>query len=204
MNRYAVEKDAALEYVESLLDYSRKINRALDDVARLEGVLAEAPDVGSSNAEVETLLRRHEDLDRDLDATEARNQALLQTGRNLANKPPNNRALIRKPHEKVANLLIKLEAGLKRFPVLRDQSRQRKILLGDSLTYQTWKDDVEELNQWMDSLLPVMTAEPSDDDIASEKAYRRHAKQVGENFGTKAKIFMNWFIYPFIALLSID
>jgi muconolactone delta-isomerase len=164
--------------VESLLDLSRKINRALDDVARLNSVLADTPEVGTTHAEVETLLRRHEDLDRDLDGTETRNQALLKAGSALVNKPPNNRALIRKPHEKVSSMLFKLQEALKRFPGLRDQSQQKKVLLLDSLSYQTWKGDVEDLNQWMDLLLPVMDAEPSEDDISSEKAYRRHAKQV--------------------------
>lgn len=172
------DKSKALKYVEDLLDLNRRVNRALDDMTRLEGILSESPDLGTNHAEVETLLRRHEDLDRDLDATEQRSESVLMQGGKLINNPPSNRLLIRRPHEKVSTALLKLQDWLNRFPNLRDSSKQRKLLLLDSLAYQTWKGDVEDLNQWMDNLLPIMESDPSEEDISSEKAYRRHAKQV--------------------------
>lgn len=182
LKRRAGEKADALLYVEKLLELNRRINRALDDMIRLEGVFQESPEMGNSPADVETQLRRHEDFHRDLDPTEERCDVLLKHGKKLVNEPPNNLLLIRRPHERTAAALMRLDQGLKAFPQLRELSKRRKVMLSDFLAYQVWKGDVEDLNQWMDNLLRAMVSDPSEDDINSEKAYRRHAKQVSMVF----------------------
>ena len=178
MHRKANEKTKALEYAETLLEASRKVNRALDEIHRLENILNEQPEAGSSHAEVETLLRRHEDLHADLNATAQRNAKVLEAGLSLVNSPPNNHNLIHKPHDKLSSQLIQLQEALGRFADLHGQAEKRKAMLEDSLAFQSWKTDVDEIDHWMEGLLPMMSAEPSEEELSSEKGYRKHAKQV--------------------------
>lgn len=107
MNSNAAEKDLALKYVAQLLELNKHISKALDDISRIEGALSQNSEVGNSLAEVETLLRRHEDLDHDINAVEDRSVALLEAGSKLVNEPPCNRLFIRRPLDSVTSQLVK-------------------------------------------------------------------------------------------------
>ncbi|XP_055516190.1 spectrin alpha chain, non-erythrocytic 1 isoform X2 [Leucoraja erinacea] len=150
--------------------FNRDVDETISWIKEKEQLMA-SDDFGRDLASVQTLLRKHEGLERDLAALEDKVKALTSEADRLQQSHPQNAAQIQ----------VKQEELIQNWERIRTLAAQRHTRLDDSYRLQRFLADFRDLTSWVTEMKALISADELANDVAGAEALLdRHQEHKGE------------------------
>ncbi|XP_072344928.1 spectrin alpha chain, non-erythrocytic 1 isoform X1 [Scyliorhinus torazame] len=150
--------------------FNRDVDETISWIKEKEQLMA-SDDFGRDLASVQTLLRKHEGLERDLAALEDKVKALTSEADRLQQSHPQNAVQIQ----------VKQEELIQNWERIRTLAAQRHTRLDDSYRLQRFLADFRDLTSWVTEMKALISADELANDVAGAEALLdRHQEHKGE------------------------
>ncbi|XP_077779120.1 spectrin alpha chain, non-erythrocytic 1-like [Podarcis muralis] len=166
----ALQRQGKLFGAAEVQRFNRDVDETISWIKEKEQLMA-SDDFGRDLAGVQTLLRKHEGLERDLAALEDKVKALgAEADRLQQSHPPNAPQIHVKREELVAN-----------WEQIRTRAAERHAHLNDSYRLQRFLADFRDLTSWVTEMKALINADELANDVAGAEALLdRHQEHKGE------------------------
>jgi len=150
---------------------NRDIDEAISWISEKDSIIS-SDDYGRDLANVQSLQRKHDAVERDLAALADKVEGLTREGQRLAASTPDS------PDEQ---LNFKLEELTNHWSNLKQKAQQRKERLSESYKLQSFLSDHRDLMNWYNEMSTVMQVDELAKDVSGAEALiERHSEHKGE------------------------
>ncbi|XP_041430679.1 spectrin alpha chain, non-erythrocytic 1 isoform X5 [Xenopus laevis] len=166
----ALQRQGKLFGAAEVQRFNRDVDETIGWIREKEQLMA-SDDFGRDLASVQTLLRKHEGLERDLAALEEKVKALCTESDRLQQSHPMNAPQIQ----------VKGEELLTNWEQIRTLAAERHARLNDSYKLQRFLADFRDLTSWVTEMKALINADELANDVAGAEALLdRHQEHKGE------------------------
>uniref|UniRef100_A0A4W3JJS0 Spectrin alpha, non-erythrocytic 1 n=1 Tax=Callorhinchus milii TaxID=7868 RepID=A0A4W3JJS0_CALMI len=166
----ALQRQGKLFGAAEVQRFNRDVDETISWIKEKEQLMA-SDDFGRDLASVQTLLRKHEGLERDLAALEDKVKALCTEADRLQQSHP----------QSAAQIQVKREELIQNWERIRTLAAQRHTRLDDSYRLQRFLADFRDLTSWVTEMKALINADELANDVAGAEALLdRHQEHKGE------------------------